>query len=277
MTDVPFPRSTPIGSAAANTAATAAAAPGWTALATVFDRIDAMVIGASAGGVEALTRILPAFPAGFAPTVIIVLHLPPDASSELAALFAPRCKLSVRELSDREPLVGGTIYFAPAGYHSLVNTDRRCALSIEEPVNFSRPSIDVLFESAAWTYGARLLAVLLTGASSDGAYGMAVVHAEGGQNWAQDPQEARSSTMPLSAIERGVVDHVVRIDDIIGALSASASVLASKRASSVLLSPTSPPATALMPHAASNVLAGPSALSGSESTSGAAPSSKASS
>ena len=192
---------------------------GLSALHAVLATIDAMVIGASAGGVEALSRLLPAFPASFAPVVIIVLHLPADASSDLATLYAPRCKLPVRELSDREPLIGGTVYFAPAGYHSLVNADRRCALSIDEAVLFSRPSIDVLFESAAWTYGARLLGVLLTGASADGAHGMGVIRAEGGHTWAQDPREARASTMPLAAIERGVVDQVLRIGDIINALS----------------------------------------------------------
>lgn len=186
---------------------------------SVLAHIDAMVIGASAGGVEALSRILPALPATFTPVVIVVLHLPADASSELAALFAPRCKLPVRELSDREPLLGGTIYFAPAGYHSLVNADRRCALSIDEAVHFSRPSIDVLFESAAWTYGARLLGVLLTGASADGANGMLTIRAEGGHTWAQDPREARASTMPLAAIELDAVEHVFSIDDIIGVLS----------------------------------------------------------
>jgi two-component system chemotaxis response regulator CheB len=194
-------------------------APDLPSLHSVLGTIDAMLIGASAGGVEALGRILPALPADFAPVVLVVLHLPADASSELAALFAPRCKLPVHELSDREPLLGGTVYFAPAGYHSLVNADRRCALSIDEAVHFSRPSIDVLFESAAWTYGPRLLAVLLTGASADGANGMSVVRAEGGHTWAQDPTEARASTMPLAAIARGAVEHVLRIDDIVGVLS----------------------------------------------------------
>jgi len=228
MTHTPFPRINALaisGKDAKAAAATVSARPNarslpdLASLHSVLAQIDAMVIGASAGGVEALIRILPALPASFTAAVIIVLHLPADASSELAALFAPRCKLRVRELSDREPLAGGTVYFSPAGYHSLVNADRRCALSIDEAVHFSRPSIDVLFESAAWTYGPRLLAVLLTGASADGANGMSIVRAEGGHTWAQDPTEARASTMPLSAIERGAVEHVLRIDDIIAVLS----------------------------------------------------------
>ncbi|MGI4861144.1 MAG: chemotaxis protein CheB [Janthinobacterium lividum] len=175
---------------------------------------EAVVIGTSAGGVEALGLLLPRLGRHFAPAVIIVLHLPPDAQSEIARLFAARCMLPVLEASDREPIRGGTVYFAPPGYHLLVNADRTCALSVDEAVNFSRPSIDVMFESAAWAYGQRLLGVLLTGASADGAAGMAAIRNVGGDTWAQAPAGARATAMPLAAIERGVVDAVLTLDDI---------------------------------------------------------------
>jgi two-component system chemotaxis response regulator CheB len=173
---------------------------------------DAIVIGASAGGIEALGTLLPSLPARFQAAVFVVLHLPPDTQSEVAELFNARCRLPVLEAGDKERVTGGAIYFAPAGYHAMIDANRTCALSIDEPVNFSRPSIDVLFESAAWTYGARLLGILLTGASADGAAGMAAIHAAGGQTWAQTPDTARASAMPLAAIERAVVDHVLDLD-----------------------------------------------------------------
>lgn len=175
---------------------------------------EAVVIGTSAGGVEALSQLLPCLGRHFAPAVVVVLHLPSDAQSEIARLFATRCVLPVVEASDREPIRGGTIYFAPPGYHLLVNADRTCALSVDEAVNFSRPSIDVMFESAAWAYGTRLLGILLTGASADGAAGMAVIRGVGGRTWAQSPAGARARTMPLAAIERGVVDAVLTLEDI---------------------------------------------------------------
>lgn len=183
------------------------------------DAIDAVVIGASAGGIDALNVLLPRLPATFRPAVIVVLHLPPDGQSELAALFNARCTLPVFEANDRSPLAGGTIHFAPPGYHLLVNADRRCALSLDEPVNFSRPSIDVLFESAAWTYGSRLLGVLLTGASADGAAGLATIREMGGQTWVQTPESARATAMPEAAIARGAADKILDLDSMAQRLS----------------------------------------------------------
>lgn len=184
------------------------------ALDAIDDACEAVVIGTSAGGVEALSLLLPRLGRHFAPAVVVVLHLPADTQSEVARLFATRCVLPVLEASDREPIRGGTVYFAPPGYHLLVNADRTCALSVDEAVNFSRPSIDVMFESAAWAYGDRLLGVLLTGASADGAAGMAAIRNMSGNTWAQAPAGARATTMPLAAIERGVVDAVLTLEEI---------------------------------------------------------------
>src|SRR5580658_1433864 len=131
--------------------------------------IDAVVIGASAGGMEGLSVILPALPVGLPAALLIVLHLPREHRSLLSEIFAPKCALPVREAEDKEPVRAGCIYFAPPDYHLLIDEGPRLALSVDEPVHFSRPSIDVLFESAAQLYGERLLGVLLTGASPDGA------------------------------------------------------------------------------------------------------------
>lgn len=165
-------------------------------------RIEAVVIGASAGGVEALGTLLPALPAGWRLPVICILHLPADRESRLAELFGGRLPLPVREAADKEAVVPGTVYFAGAGYHLSVERDFTFSLSCEPPVHFARPAIDVLMESSADAYGPGLVGILLTGANHDGAAGMAAIHASGGLTVVQDPDEAQVPTMPQSAIDR---------------------------------------------------------------------------
>lgn len=166
------------------------------------ERVDAVVIGASAGGIEALTALLPALSPGLRPPVFIVLHLPRDKPSVLGEIFERKCAVPVREAEDKETVAAGTVYFAPADYHLLVDSGPRLALSLDAPWHFSRPSIDVLFESAADCYGERLLAVLLSGANEDGAQGMASVHAAGGLAVVQSPDSAAMQTMPRAALAR---------------------------------------------------------------------------
>ena len=180
--------------------------------------VDAVVIGASAGGVEALMRLLPALPATFPAAVFVVLHLPRERPSLLTDIFAPKCALAVREAEDKEPVVPGTIYFAPPDYHLLVDDGPALALSADEPVNFSRPSIDVLFESAADAYGPRVLGILLTGASQDGGVGLETIHRQGGLTIVQDPATAQAPLMTEFAIRRAPVHHVLRLDEIAAAL-----------------------------------------------------------
>ena len=172
---------------------------------------DAVVIGASAGGVEALGILLPELPAGYSLPVVVVLHLPREKPSLLVDIYAPRCALPVEEAQDKAPVEPGHVYFAPADYHLLVDEGPSFALSIDEPVNYSRPSIDVLFETAAEVYGERLVAVLLTGASADGAEGLAKVHRAGGTTVVQLPSEAPSPYMPESALRTSPVDHVLPV------------------------------------------------------------------
>ncbi|WP_321887775.1 chemotaxis protein CheB [Paraburkholderia bannensis] len=170
---------------------------------------DAVVIGASAGGVDVLGQILPMLPAHFGAAVLIVLHLPPASPSFLASALSSRCALPVAEPDAGEPIVGGRVYVAPPDYHMLAETagTQACiALSIGGPVRYSRPSIDVLMESAADVYGARLLGVLLSGANDDGARGLAAIRAAGGTTWAQTPATAAAPQMPEAAIALGAVD-----------------------------------------------------------------------
>src|ERR1700761_1208668 len=147
----------------------------------------AVVIGASAGAVEALLTILPELPESFAIPIFIVVHVPPDRRNVLAPLFEARCTIAVKEAEDKEPISAGTVYFAPSDYHMLLEEDFSISLSSDELVNHSRPAIDVLFESAADAYGHGLAAFILTGANQDGAAGLAAVAAAGGAAHLGDP------------------------------------------------------------------------------------------
>lgn len=177
-------------------------------------RIEAIVIGASAGGVEALGLILPSLPAKFRPAVLIVLHLPRERPSLLVEIYEKRCALPIREADDKEPIEPGTIYFAPPDYHMLVERNRQIALSTEEPVHFSRPSVDVLFESAADVFGSRLLGVILTGANEDGAAGLHAIHRAGGVTVVQQPDSAKVPLMVVSALQRNPADFVLSLPEI---------------------------------------------------------------
>jgi len=181
---------------------------------TLAGRVDAVVIGASAGGIEALTALLPALPAGLGAPVFIVLHLPRDRPSVLAEIFTRRCAVPVREAQDKEAVVPGTVYFAPNNYHLLVDKGPQLALSADDPVHHSRPSIDVLFESAAEIYRERLLGIILSGANEDGACGLAAIHDAGGVTIVQSPQSARAPHMVLSALRLRPADAVLPLDEI---------------------------------------------------------------
>jgi two-component system chemotaxis response regulator CheB len=175
---------------------------------------EAVVIGASAGALEALSVILPALPAGFRLPLIVVVHVPPGKRSMLAELFQAKCQIPVREADDKEPIINGTVYFAPPDYHLLVEVDRTLSLSSDEPILFSRPSIDVLFESAADAYGSALIAIILTGANQDGSRGMKAVAEAGGVALVQSPDGAFASAMPEAAIDTCPEARIMSLDAI---------------------------------------------------------------
>ena len=185
-----------------------------TPLTPLGGRVDAVAIGASAGGVEALSLLLPALPADVRPAIFIVQHLPRERPSLLVELFQPRCTIAVREAMDKDMVEAGTVYFAPPDYHLLVDQGPSLALSADELVNFSRPSVDVLFETAADVYGPRLLGLLLTGASHDGAAGLEAIKLAGGVTVVQDPDTAHSRTMVEAALRRTVPDFVLSLPEI---------------------------------------------------------------
>ncbi|MBK5529305.1 chemotaxis protein CheB [Pseudomonas sp. TH06] len=177
-------------------------------------RIEAIVVGASAGGVEALLTLLGPLRKGFVLPIIIVLHLPEERRSQLAEVFARRLAMPVEEATDKQDIEAGTVYFATPGYHLSVEQDRSLSLSLEERLHHSRPSIDYLFESAADVYGPGLAAVLLTGANHDGARGLAKVKRHGGLTIVQDPADAQVATMPQAALNIRQPDHVLPIHGI---------------------------------------------------------------
>ena len=181
--------------------------------------IKAVVIGASAGAVQALQTILPSLPASYSLPVLVVVHVPPDRANVLLPLFQAKCRIAVKEAEDKEPVIGGAIYFAPSDYHLLVETDKSLALSTDEAVNYSRPSIDVLFQSAADAYGPELVGVILTGANHDGAAGLKAVMDAGGVAIVEDPAGAYAPAMPHAALDACSTATIMNLDAIASYLS----------------------------------------------------------
>jgi two-component system, chemotaxis family, protein-glutamate methylesterase/glutaminase len=171
-----------------------------------------IAIGGSLGGIEAVSRLLGSLPEGL-PAVAIVLHRRARDPGRLDQVLGRHSRIPVIEPDDKTPLVDGHAYLAPADYHLLVEPG--ClSLSTEGPVRHARPAIDVLFESAADAYGHEVVAVVLTGASDDGARGAAEVRSRGGRVLVQHPDEARAPVAPRAAIAAGTADHVLPLDAI---------------------------------------------------------------
>ncbi|HYX36376.1 MAG TPA: chemotaxis protein CheB [Oligoflexus sp.] len=174
----------------------------------------AVVMGSSAGGMNALRKILRLLPADFALPILIVQHFPSDTPMLLPALLRSDCLLPVKEATDKSPIEAGHVYLAPPGYHLLVEEDHTLALSEDELVNWSRPSIDVLFESASLAFRTELIGIVLTGANHDGAHGLRMIKERGGLALVQDPDTAEARTMPQAAIDATPVDHVATLETI---------------------------------------------------------------
>lgn len=180
--------------------------------------IQAIVVGTSAGAVEALTRLLPSLRPEFRVPIVVVVHLPSDRRSAMADLFAAKCQLAVREAEDKEAMSAGTVYFAPPDYHLLIEPDASFSLSCDAPVMFSRPSIDVLFESAADAFGPGLVGIVLTGANGDGARGLKAIIDAGGQGIVQTPSSAFASAMPEAALGASASAKSMTLEQIVAYL-----------------------------------------------------------
>lgn len=160
----------------------------------------AVIIGCSAGGLEALERILPLLPKEFPAPVVVVQHQAPRRISQLAELLGRHCTMPVKEADEKEELLAGHIYTAPPDYHLLVESDGTFSLTVDEEIHHARPSLDVSFEAFAEVYGPGLVGVVLTGADTDGAAGLRRIEERGGQGIVQEPREAQVSTMPEAAL-----------------------------------------------------------------------------
>ncbi|MFL5743179.1 MAG: chemotaxis protein CheB [Niastella sp.] len=171
--------------------------------------VDAIVIGASAGGLYVMIRILQLLPVSFNKPVIVVQHRSRDERSLLEEVLQQKCEVKIKQADEKELIQPGTVYFAPPDYHLLIENDRSFSLSFDAPVNYSRPSIDVLFETAADVYKESLVAIILTGANKDGANGIKKIASLGGTTIAQAPETADYPEMPKAAISTGYVQHVL--------------------------------------------------------------------
>lgn len=182
-------------------------------------RFAAAVIGVSAGGLNALRLILPQLDRDIGLAIVVVQHIRADSDSYLVQHLARLSAVRVKEAEDKERIEPGTVYFAPPDYHLLVERDGTFSLSTEERVNFSRPSIDVTFETAAVAFCDRLIGIVLTGANSDGSRGLATIKYFGGTTVVQSPESAEYAIMPRSAIESVGVDRVVSLSEMAGLLN----------------------------------------------------------
>jgi len=175
---------------------------------------EAIVVGTSAGGFHALSAMAAEFPESFSLPVIVVQHTKEDNDGFFASHLNSQSALWVKEADDKEAIRSGRLYLAPPGYHLLIEADRSFSLSVDPRVKYSRPSIDVLFNSAADVYQDNLIGVILTGANSDGSQGLRNIKGRGGLAIVQEPASAEVACMPREAIAATPVDHVLALQEI---------------------------------------------------------------
>ncbi len=176
---------------------------------------SAIVVGVSAGGLKALSVLLPGLPAGFSVPIAIVQHLRPERGEGfMIKHLNSLSRILIKEADEKESLLPGVAYIAPPDHHLHIEQDRTFGLSVDPPVNYARPSIDVLFESAACVYENELIGIVLTGANNDGAAGLVAVKQRGGLTVVEDPATAKTRTMPQAALEAAGPDYIRSISDI---------------------------------------------------------------
>ena len=176
---------------------------------------EAIVIGLSLGGMKVLSAILPALPIDFFLPILIVQHRHVDSDEFLSEYLNKMSTINVVTAEDKMPLQSKTVYIAPPNYHMLVESNKTICLSDDPPINYSRPSIDELFESAAYVYQDKLIGIILTGANTDGSEGLKIIKRYGGLTIAQDPTTAEIDDMPKAAIAKTQVDYVLNLKEII--------------------------------------------------------------
>ncbi|MCX6242696.1 MAG: chemotaxis protein CheB [Bacteroidetes bacterium] len=181
---------------------------------TPAKKYKVIVIGSSAGGLNALKTLLRNLDKGFRIPVIIVQHISPDSENYLIHILNDLNRLKVKEADEKEHLQPGYAYVAPPNYHLLIEPDQTFTLTIDERVNYARPSIDVLFETAAEVFREHLIGIILTGANNDGSHGLKRIKELGGMAIVQDPETAEVDSMPKAAVAACAVDHVLSLEEI---------------------------------------------------------------
>ena len=178
-------------------------------------RYEAIVIGVSSGGMNALKVLFSLLPKEFKTPIIIVQHIGSQSENLWIRLLNDKSNLPIKEADEKESIEHGKVYIAPPNYHLLIERNKTFSLTIDERVNYARPSIDVLFESAAEAYKNKLIGVILTGSNNDGSNGLKRIKEYGGLTIVQDPTTAESNYMPASAIAAMQVDFILSLEDII--------------------------------------------------------------
>jgi two-component system chemotaxis response regulator CheB len=177
-------------------------------------KYQAIVIGTSAGGLFALSNILTILPPDYPIPVIIAQHRSKDQPHLLEEVLQSKCRIRIKQADEKEKVESAFVYIAPPDYHLLIEEDRTFSLSCDPPVNHSRPSIDVLFETAALAFGKTLIGIILTGANGDGARGIATIKKMGGITIAQDPADAQFPVMPEAAIATNQIVYIRTLEEI---------------------------------------------------------------
>lgn len=175
------------------------------------ENYEAIVIGTSAGGFLALSTLLEKLPPDYFIPIVVVQHRAKDSRDLFEDVLQRKCRIAIKQADEKEMVDSKTVYIAPPDYHLLIEMDRTFSLSSESHVQFSRPSIDVLFESAAYVYKDKLIGIILTGANTDGAVGITTIKRLGGVTIAQDPAEAQYSLMTQASIDTKSVNHIWRL------------------------------------------------------------------
>lgn len=175
---------------------------------------EAIVIGVSAGGKDALEAFFSSLPGNFPLPLIVIQHRLVTADNYLIELLNERCNLTVKEMDEKESVKPGIIYIAPPAYHLLIEDDKTFSFSYDQPVCYARPSVDVLFESASDVYGPNLIGIVLTGANHDGSAGLKKIKERGGLTIVQNPETAEYDSMPKAAIAVTEIDHILPLDQI---------------------------------------------------------------
>jgi len=178
-------------------------------------KYEAIVIGVSSGGMNAMKVMFSLLPANFSTPIVIVQHIGSHSENLWIQLLNDKSKLEIKEADEKEMIEKGNVYIAPANYHLLIESNKTFSLTIDEKVNFARPSIDVLFESAAEAYQNKLIGVILTGSNNDGSKGIKRIKEYGGLTIVQQPDTAESSFMPEAAIATIQPDYILDLDEII--------------------------------------------------------------